>query len=70
MGAAFAFGLGFVAGGLLTWKAGGSYVLWKQAHDIASDYEGVARKRRSTMFSSVGMLAMVVVGGLLIMFFS
>lgn len=67
MRTAFAFGLGFLAGGLLTWRAGGAYVLWKQAHDVAADYVSAARARRGTAFSSFGLLALVVAGGLLIM---
>ena len=70
MGAAFAFGLGVVIGSLVTFRAGGDYALWKQARGIADEYVGAANRRRGTAMGSLGLLAVAVVLGAMIMIFS
>jgi len=70
MGVAFAFGLGVLVGALLSFRAGGRYALAKEAHAIAMEHVGVARQRWARTGGSLAVFAAVVVGGLLIMFFS
>lgn len=70
MEAAFAFGLGVVVGALLTFRAGGRYALARQAHMVAAEYVGVARRAWGGAAGAVTLFFAVIIGGILIMFFS
>ncbi len=64
-----AFRLGVVVGALLAFKAGGSHALWRQAHGIAMEHVSKARKLRSEASGGMLMLAVLVIGGMMIMIF-